>query len=291
MQPYQESWAFEKVDIIYAPGDGEILVEICATGICYTDIVLSSFPTEVSGIHFPKVMGHEGSVLLSFSSCYSCTQCQISHPAYCDTSAATNYVDRQKQMKIQVTGEELWSGSFGQSSFARHSIVHGASILDIRGLLHHPDELKLFAPLGCGFQTGVGAIINSANARWYDIVIVLGLGAVGMGSIMLRLTRLQAAKIRGCKMIVAVDKVETRLEIARRLVVIETTGVPRLIEQGLQSTRKQGKLILIGVPPPGYAMKVDVVEHMNVSGFSTALQMLYRLTICLQVWSFYNWVY
>jgi threonine dehydrogenase-like Zn-dependent dehydrogenase len=48
-------------------------------------------------------------------------------------------------------------------------------------------------------------------------------------------------------------------------IVIETTGVPSLIEQGLQSTHTRGKIVLIGVPPLGYNLSVSITEHINVS--------------------------
>lgn len=122
-------------------------------------------------------------VLLSFYSCSSCSQCQSSHPAYCDAFAKENYVGHQRLNTVLPNGEQLWSGFFGQSSFAQHSIVRKASLVNARELLHE-DELKLFAALGCGFQTGMGAIQNTTAAMPADIVMVIGLGAVGMGALM-----------------------------------------------------------------------------------------------------------
>lgn len=104
----------------------------------------------------------------------------------------------------------------------------------------------------------------------------------------------QTAKIHNCKAIIAVDRDQARLELAKTLgashilntsgpdfttlneavralfhngvsVVIETTGVSFLIEQGLQSTHARGKMVLIGVPPLGYRLSVNVIEHINVS--------------------------
>lgn len=46
--------------------------------------------------------------------------------------------------------------------------------------------------------------------------------------------------------------------------MIETTGVPFLIEQGLEATHARGKLVCIGVPPVGYQMGVDMIKHINV---------------------------
>lgn len=97
-----------------------------------------------------------------------------------------------------------------------------------------------------------------------------------------------------CRAIIAVDRDKARLKLAKTLgathilntsdpkfttldqaakalfpegvsIVIETTGVPSLIEQGLQSTRARGKLVFIGVPPVGYNLNVNVIEHINVS--------------------------
>jgi Zn-dependent alcohol dehydrogenase len=65
----------------------------------------------------------------------------------------------------------------------------------VKELLHHDDELKLFSPLGCGFQTGMGAIQNIASAGLDDIVMIQGLGAVGMGALMVRVTFCQFADL------------------------------------------------------------------------------------------------
>ena len=90
------------------------------------------------------------------------------------------------------------------------------------------------------------------------------------------------------------DRIEARLELAKSLgasytintsdphsttlieavkavlsngvsIVIETTGVPALIEEGLQSTHARGRLLLIGVPPLGYNLSVIVTDQINVS--------------------------
>jgi Zn-dependent alcohol dehydrogenase len=100
--------------------------------------------------------------------------------------------------------------------------------------------------------------------------------------------------MRNCKAIIAVDRDNARLELAKTLgashildtsdpkfttldqaaraifphgvsIVIETTGVPILIEQGLQSTHTRGKIVLIGVPSLGYKLSVNVTAHINVS--------------------------
>ena len=123
-------------------------------------------------------------VLLSYYSCSSCASCQSAHPAYCEAFAGENYVGRQGGMKISKNEKEPWSKYFGQSSFARHSLVSEISVVNVKDMIKSEDELKLFAPLGCGFQTGMGAILDSSNAGPDDVVMILGLGAVGMGALM-----------------------------------------------------------------------------------------------------------
>ncbi|KAJ5903090.1 Alcohol dehydrogenase superfamily zinc-type [Penicillium tannophilum] len=301
-QPLTVSWSLEDVDV-YPPGDGEVLVEMRASGICHTDIVLTSVPQGEFGVSYPKVPGHEGAgivrgvgrnvhvaavgdpVLLSFHACSSCEQCKNGHPAYCNSFAQENYAGRGQLMSVRESGEGLWTRFFGQSSFAHYSVVSEASIVNAKELVRHDHELELFAPLGCGFQTGMGAVQNIAMAGTAETVMIIGLGAVGMGALM-------TAKIRNCKAIIAVDRIKARLELAKELgashildtsdssfttldkatrilfaegvsVVIETTGVPGLIEQGIQSTTARGKVVLVGVPPSNYTLGVKVIEHIN----------------------------
>lgn len=222
-------WSLEQVTLT-PPGDDEILVEMHASGICHTDILLSSVPTGAAGVQYPKVVGHEGMfnttlkptpqipqtlnnpslipsigagiarvvgknvqsvnagdpVLLSFSSCSACIQCQESHPAYCDTFGYRNYVGHNESMSMD-SDKKVWSQFFGQSSFAKHSIVNKSSVVNAKDLIKNLDELKLFASLGCGFQTGMGAIQNITMATPADTVMVTGLGAVGMGAVIVSL--------------------------------------------------------------------------------------------------------
>lgn len=73
---------------------------------------------------------------------------------------------------------------FGQSSFANLSAVKEASIVNVKGLIKDEEELKLFAPMGCGFQTGAGTVTNLAKATSSDSVVVMGLGGVGLAAVM-----------------------------------------------------------------------------------------------------------
>lgn len=81
-------------------------------------------------------------------------------------------------------------GFFGQSSFASLSVVRECSVVNAKDLVRDKKELELFAPLGCGIQTGSGTVINAAKATKDDIILILGLGGVGLSAIM-------GAKVQG----------------------------------------------------------------------------------------------
>lgn len=87
-------------------------------------------------------------------------------------------------MRSKNDRKPLWSQFFGQSSFAQYSAVHKSTVVNAKALIRDPSELKLFAPLGCGFQTGMGAVQNITQASPNDVVMISGLGAVGMGALM-----------------------------------------------------------------------------------------------------------
>lgn len=276
------------------PGPNELLVKVLAAGICHTDLVVNSVPSGYFGL-FPKILGHEGSgyveavgsnvtvaavgdpVLLSYTYCNDCDLCKRDQPTYCDNFNRDN-VD---------CPEKVWEGSgddgiggkfFGQSSFASRTVVDEKSVVNVKGLIKDDDELKSFSPLGCGLMTGSGAIVNTANAGANDGVLIAGLGAVGLGAIM-------AAKIQGCRAIIAVDRIKSRLELAKQLgathlydtshldikqddyaqtlaeevkklidgkinFALDTTGVLPLINAQIKALSKRGKFIQIGVPIP-----------------------------------------
>ncbi|KAL4941545.1 hypothetical protein BDV06DRAFT_236009 [Aspergillus oleicola] len=292
------TWAIEDITV-NPPSDNEILVKITASGICHTDLLISSFPTgSPFGIAYPKILGHEGAgivqsigknvhsvspgdkVLLSYYSCSECTQCKASKRSYCTSFNLENYVGRKVSSMVTTDkNEEIWTRFFGQSSFAQYTIAAEASVVNVTNLVQSDEELNLFAPLGCGFQTGMGAITNVANAGSDDVVLVLGMGAVGMAALM-------AAKIREAKTIIAVDKFPSRLDLAKTIgathtlnttvpefdfqkamreispagasVVIDTTGVGKLIEEGLATLSPCGKMVHIAPPAADYRLSLDI---------------------------------
>jgi len=157
-------------------------------------------------------------VLLSFTSCGSCGNCRDGHPAYCDTWLPLNLIGGVRAdgtSTITRDGDKLGGHFFGQSSFSERALV------DERSLVKLPDgaPLEKLAPLGCGVQTGVGAVWNVLQPRAGDSIVILGAGPVGLSAVM-------AAALTPATTIVAMDRVASRLELAREL------GATHVIESG-----------------------------------------------------------
>jgi hypothetical protein len=90
------------------------------------------------------------SVVLSFISCLECHSCNTGHPAFCTTF---NLLNIMGESSIFTSGTKDCAGSFfGHSSFANLSIVKERSLVNVTGLVESEEDLKMLAPMGCGFQ-------------------------------------------------------------------------------------------------------------------------------------------
>ncbi|MGW5431553.1 NAD(P)-dependent alcohol dehydrogenase [Streptomyces sp. NPDC004059] len=270
-----------------------VLVRMVATGLCHTDLAVASgaLPFPLSG-----VLGHEGAgvveavgpdmtgvgtgdhVVLSFTSCGSCRNCRDGHPAYCATWLPLNLIGGRRADgtgTISRDGSPLGGHFFGQSSFAAHALVDRRSLVKV-----DPDvPLECIAPLGCGVQTGVGAVWNVLKPRAGSTLVVLGAGAVGLSVVMM------AAALSPAARIIAVDRFTERLALAEELGathtvntaeadlgdtlavltdgqgadgIVETTGNVAVLRQGADALAARGTLVVVGAPPFGTEVALDV---------------------------------
>ncbi|MEU9324850.1 NAD(P)-dependent alcohol dehydrogenase [Streptomyces canus] len=274
------------------PGPHEALVRMVATGLCHTDLGVAS-----GGLPFPLpgVLGHEGAgvveavgpavtgvapgdhVVLSFTSCGDCRNCDGGHPAYCATWLPLNLLGGRRAdgtSTISRDGEPLGGHFFGQSSFAERALVDERSLVKV----DRDVPLESIAPLGCGVQTGVGAVWNVLKPVTGSTIVVLGAGAVGLSAVM-------AAALTPATTIVAVDRVGERLTLARELGathtvnaaeedlgealaaitggqgadgIVETTGNVKVLRQGVDALGARGTVVVVGAPPFGTEVSLDV---------------------------------
>lgn len=206
-------------------------------------------------------------MLLSFSHCQSCEQCKAGHPAYCYSFVPLNLggqrLDGSRSIKSAKGGgdEPIFSSFFGQSSFSRLAVVHKSTIVKVNQAV----DVSLFAPLGCGFQTGAGAVLNTLDVQAGKSVAIFGVGSVGMSAVM-------AAKIRGAKEIIAIDLQQSRLDLAKKLGA--THGVlgnePQLIEKIQQIAPPNG--VDYAVDCSGVPSVVDkMIQCLGTRGAATSV--------------------
>ncbi|MDR3309983.1 MAG: NAD(P)-dependent alcohol dehydrogenase [Oscillospiraceae bacterium] len=263
------------------PKANEVLVKLVATGICHTDTAVME---QFLPVEFPIVAGHEGvgvvekvgpgvadlapgdRVILTFPSCGVCDPCKQGHPYACDRNFVLffggAYADGTKRITDEH-GHEVGI-MFGQGSFATHAIANQRNAIKVD--VDSDEQLSNLCSLGCGIQTGAGAVLNRMAPRPGSTIAVFGMGAVGLAAVM-------AAKIAGCSTIIAVHGrrgKELALEfgathtlngregdVAAQIKAItggkgvnyalECAGVPDMVSTMLDSMAKEGTAILVSV--------------------------------------------
>ncbi|CAI4218399.1 unnamed protein product [Parascedosporium putredinis] len=241
----------------------EALIEIHATGICHTDI---SFANGTLPGKAGAILGHEGGgvvlqvgpdvtnvapgdkVLLSFSHCETCGPCKSGHPAYCHDFNQRNFpgarADGTAALKSLDGSEPLFSSFFGQSSFARHTLVHKS----------------------CLVKTGAGAVMNTLDVKEGSTLAVFGAGSVGMSAIMA--ARLELAKRLGAThgVLGSGNVVEEIRKLCPPVGVdfaVDCTGSTKVIENMIESLGTRGKAATVGAPGFGAKVSVDVMSHLT----------------------------
>jgi aryl-alcohol dehydrogenase len=119
-------------------------------------------------------------------------------------------------------GAPVYSCFFQQSSFATFALAPAKDVVKIR----RDAPVELLGPLGCGLQTGAGAVLNVMRPEPGRSIAIYGVGGVGLAGLM-------AAKVAGCDPIIAVDRLPARLALARELGathVLESKGAETLAE-------------------------------------------------------------
>jgi len=288
-----QPFSIEEADI-EDPRADEVLVKIHGVGLCHTDLIARD---QFIPIALPAILGHEGAgvvaavgeqvtkvkagdrVVLSFASCGRCRRCAENLPSYCASFPALNYSGRRPDGSsgLSISGAPISSSFFGQSSFASHALTHERNLVKVDD---SSMRLQLLGPLGCGFQTGAGAVMRSLACEPGSSICVFGGGPVGLAAIM-------GAAIRGCGTIILVEPIAARRTMAKALgathlidsasgevgeairaivpagvdYALDSSGREEVVMTGLGALGSHGLLGLVGVPPrPESAISVNLAS-------------------------------
>jgi len=301
-RPYTESLplGIEEVELD-PPMTGEVLVQIKAVGLCHSDLVAI---TGERGKPLPIVIGHEAAgivaevgpevdgfapgdhVVPSFvANCGRCDMCREGRPALCQPASVANSSGTLMDgtTRLHHNGSRIHHHS-GVAAFAEYAVISQSALVKIDRSVPF-EHAALF---GCAVITGVGAVINTADVSPGQSVAVVGLGGVGLSSLL-------AAKAAGAGKIIAVDVQDAKLELARDLgahetfnatdpdcvariraatdggvhIAVETAGAPRALESAYQMTRRGGTTVTAGLPGPEATI---TLQHFSLAGEERSLK-------------------
>ncbi|MES5483320.1 NAD(P)-dependent alcohol dehydrogenase [Bradyrhizobium sp. INPA03-11B] len=272
------------------PRADEMVVRIAGVGLCHTDL----FAREGNIMPLPAVFGHEGAgivervgadvrkvepgdhVIISFRSCGHCPSCRSGLPSYCRWMPALNYMGSRTDgsATIRAQGVAVAANFFGQSSFATHALTSERNVVKVARDL----PLATLAPLGCGVQTGAGAVMRALNCPNGSSLLVCGGGTVGLSAVM-------AAVVQGCSTVVVVEPHAARRALALELgathvldpvevsdlpsavhavigvgvdFALDTTGRKDVLHESLACLAPHGTLGLLGVAAHGAAIAGEI---------------------------------
>jgi alcohol dehydrogenase len=292
--PYADSAPLVIDELTLAgPGPGEVLVEIAGAGLCHSDlsVVDGSRPRKM-----PMVMGHEASgtvrevgagvsqfapgdhVVFSFVPvCGRCAFCTADRGALCERGAQANIDGTLLSGARHFTDSRQTTchHHLGVSGFSQFTIAAQESLIKIDESI----PLARAALFGCAVMTGVGAVLNTARVPAGSSVAVFGLGGVGLSAIM-------GAHAIGAYPIVAVDRLENKLQLARELgathsvnaaeqdaiegvreitsggadYAFESVGNEGVLMQAYAATRRGGTTTTVGLPGPEKLFTIPAVS-------------------------------
>ena len=205
------------------PKEGEVLVEIMATGVCHTDeFTLSGADPEGA---FPAILGHEGAgivrevgpgvssvtvddhvIPLYVPECRECEYCLHPKTNMCQKVRATQGqgVMPDGSSRFSLNGEKILH-YMGTSTFSNFTVLPEIAVAKVR----KDAPFDKICYIGCGVTTGLGAVMFTAKVEPNSTAVVFGLGGIGLNVI-------QGLKLVGARQIVGVDLNPAKVEIAKK---------------------------------------------------------------------------
>ena len=273
------------------PRNGEVRVRTSVAGICASD---HHYMKGDNKMPMPVVLGHEGSgyvesvgpgvqnfkpgdrVITAFiSGCGNCTYCQNGFVNLCTTSNALNTKQYDGTLRLKKEEKSI-------HQMQKLGLFSEYLICPQQSLYLLPDEVPMdvAALIGCAVSTGVGSILNQIESKPGIDVVIFGLGGVGLSALM-------GAKILNCNNIIAVDIKDHKLEFATKFgathtinssetdpvkeimsitgnngvdMSFDTFGRGSVTNQAIQSTKRKGTTVIVGIAPTGDTVNADMVD-------------------------------
>lgn len=280
---FGEAMTIQDVEL-RAPISGEVQVTLQAVAICHSDI---SYADGAWGGSLPAVYGHEAAGLVTaigagvtgisvgdsvvvtlIRACGTCASCSGGQPVICETP-----YDGDHGPLTMTDGSKLHQ-AMACGAFAEQVVVDQSQVVRV------PADLPADAAalLACGVITGIGAVVNAAQLRAGQDVVVIGAGGVGLNAI-------QGARIAGARRIVAVDMSQDKLDLAKDFgatdgvlatddkpwraakaamgrgadAVFVTVGAIPAYDTAPQFLAPGGQVIMVGMPHSGATAKYEPV--------------------------------
>jgi len=228
------------------PQEHEVMVKLVATGICHSDLLPIKGDVPQT---YPVVVGHEGAgivekvgpgvtsvqpgdhvIIACIYNCGKCASCMDGQPSLCLESLPWHLLG-----SLPGGGKRLHKGQqdlnimYSQGSFAEYTVVSDRQAFKV-----NPEaSLDVACLFSCRVTTGIGAVANRAKVRAGDKIVVYGCGIVGLSVVM-------GAKLCGAGQIIAVDRLDERLTVARELGATHTINASKENPQ-LKTIEKTGR--------------------------------------------------
>jgi Zn-dependent alcohol dehydrogenase len=291
-RPYtiSEPLKIEEV-VLDPPGFNEVVVKIKAAGLCHSDLSVINGNRPRS---LPMALGHEAAgevlelgdgvknlkvgdhVVFAFlPSCGTCSYCQTGRAALCEPGAEANGKGTLLggHQRIHKNSKYIYH-HLGVSGFAEHAVASVDSLVKIDPEI----PFAIAALFGCAVLTGVGAVVNTAQLKFGDSILVVGLGGVGLSAVL-------GAKAAGASKIIAADlnpeKRKAALELGAHYAIdsskegaleelmkltnggvdisVEFAGAIPALEFAFQATKRGGTTVTAALPHPDARLQLSPV--------------------------------
>ena len=291
-RPYSVSNPLKIEDVtLDDPGFNEVVVKIKAAGLCHSDlsVIDGNRPRPL-----PMALGHEASgvvvelgegvdklsvgdhVVFAFlPSCGSCSYCNTGRAALCEPGAEANGKGTLLggHKRIHNKGN-YYHHHLGVSGFAEFAVASVDSLVKIDQEI----PFEIAALFGCAIMTGVGAVVNTAQLKFGESILIVGLGGVGLSAIL-------GAKAAGASNIIAADLNPQKRAIGKKLgahytidsskknalqflkdlsgggvdVALEFAGAISALEFAFHATKRGGTTVTAALPHPDAKLEISPV--------------------------------